>query len=250
MFLDSLVGDAAWMGRYARDRKGAPIPWDKASAVIASKHESDCFQLRSMIAVPFFEKALYELADADVTPARLLALSDEVEARIQGGPGSRPLLTVPHILDDEASCYYHGYVLAEMAVRQTRHYFLGKYGKIVDNPSVGRELAETVWKPGNSEKYLDLVEALTGKPLTGDAWRADLDRGEADLLEKEKSDYTFASTLPSPLFDAGPTKLDMRIRVVDGDAVIADSGNGSSFIEVSRAMEKYIVDRFLQGTEE
>ena len=30
---------------------------------------------------------------------------------------ARPLLSVPHIISDEASCYYHGYVLAEMSVR-------------------------------------------------------------------------------------------------------------------------------------
>ena len=38
----------------------------------------------------------------------------------QGGLSARPLLSVPHLLSDEASCYYHGYVLAEMAVHQTR----------------------------------------------------------------------------------------------------------------------------------
>jgi hypothetical protein len=27
MFLDSLCGDAAWLGRYARDRAGTPVPW-------------------------------------------------------------------------------------------------------------------------------------------------------------------------------------------------------------------------------
>jgi len=26
------------------------------------------------------------------------------------------------------------------------------------------------WQPGNGEAFLDLVEKLTGKPLTGDAW--------------------------------------------------------------------------------
>ena len=54
----------------------------------------------------------------------------------------RPLLAVPHILADESSAYYHGYVLAEMSVHQTRAYFKSKYGTIADNPEVGKQLTE------------------------------------------------------------------------------------------------------------
>lgn len=70
--------------------------------------------------------------------AMLVALADKVEAHMQGGLSARPLLSVPHILADESSCYYHGYVLAEMSVHQTRSHFLAKYGHIVDNPNVGK----------------------------------------------------------------------------------------------------------------
>ena len=34
----------------------------------------------------------YELPEGEVTPARILALADEVEARIEGGPAPRPLM--------------------------------------------------------------------------------------------------------------------------------------------------------------
>ena len=54
----------------------------------------------------------------------------------------RPLLAVPHILADESSAYYHGYVLAEMSVHQTRAYFKSKYGSIADNAEVGKELTD------------------------------------------------------------------------------------------------------------
>jgi hypothetical protein len=59
-----------------------------------------------------------------------------VQAKVQGGLCSRPLLSVPHILADESSCYYHGYVLAEMSVHQTRDHFVEKLGGIVDNQQV------------------------------------------------------------------------------------------------------------------
>ena len=69
MFLDSLVGDAAWRARYAKDRAGTPLPWRVHEADLRAKHPYEVFTLRAMLAVPYFEKALYELPDAGVTPA-------------------------------------------------------------------------------------------------------------------------------------------------------------------------------------
>ena len=45
-------------------------------------------------------------------------------------------MSVPHILADESSAYYHAYVLAEMSVHQTRAHFKRKYGTLVDNDKV------------------------------------------------------------------------------------------------------------------
>jgi hypothetical protein len=112
MFLDSLVGDAAWRAKYARDKGGKPIPFEIIEEEIRSTHPFAVRQLRSMIAVPYFEKALYELPDNEVIPERIQSLADEVEKKIQGGLGPRPLLSVPHIISDEASCYYHAYVVS------------------------------------------------------------------------------------------------------------------------------------------
>ena len=55
-----------------------------------------------MLAVPYFEKALYELPEDKLTAEAILELARETEEKIQGGPASRPLLSVPHILSDEA----------------------------------------------------------------------------------------------------------------------------------------------------
>ena len=90
--------------------------------------------LRAMIAVPYFEKALYETPADELSPEKIAEIADEIEKKIQGGLSARPLLSVPHILSDEASCYYHGYVLAEMAVHQTRAFLKRRDGYIVDNP--------------------------------------------------------------------------------------------------------------------
>ena len=67
------------------------------------------FDLRSMLSVPYFEKALYEMAEEDITVKAIVELADRIEVSVQGGAAARPLLSVPHIMSDEASCYYHGY---------------------------------------------------------------------------------------------------------------------------------------------
>ena len=108
MFLDSLVSDAAWRVRYAKDRSGRVLPWEIHAKEVEATHPYAVFTLRGMLAVPYFEKALYELPDEEVTPVRVQALADEIERQLQGGLASRPLLSVPHIISDEASCYYHG----------------------------------------------------------------------------------------------------------------------------------------------
>ncbi|KAF8067346.1 pam-b [Scenedesmus sp. PABB004] len=226
MFLDSLAGDAAWLGRFAVSREGGVMPWGVVEAMHRDSHPYAVFMVRAMLAVPYFEKALYELPEEGVTPEALQALADEIEVKVQGGLASRPLLSVPHILSDESSAYYHGYVLAEMAVHQTRAHFLGKYGAIVDNPQVGADLAACYWRPGNGAAFLDLVAGLTGRPLGSAAWVARLQMPIEELLAKEREDYD-AAVKAGPRFKPGSeADINMRVRLVDGDEVIADSADG------------------------
>ena len=114
MFLDSLVEDAAWRAKYARDTAGNPIPFEIIEEGIRATQPFEVFQLRAMLAVPYFEKALYELADEDLTSMKIQELADEIEKKVQGGLSPRPLLSVPHIVSDEASCYYHAYVVSSL----------------------------------------------------------------------------------------------------------------------------------------
>ncbi|KAG2489329.1 hypothetical protein HYH03_012161 [Edaphochlamys debaryana] len=226
MFLDALAHDAAWLGRYACSRSGEVMPWHIIEAGLKATQPYDVFALRAMIAVPYFEKALYELPESELTVERLLSLADEVETRVQGGLSPRPLLSVPHPLSDESSCYYHGYVLAEMAVKQTRAHFLSKYGKIVDNDHIGKELTEGYWRPGNGAAFLDLVAQVTGKPLAADDWVHDLQRPLEAVLKEEEADYKAAIAAGPAIKPGQPFDLGMRVRLVHGDELISDSAEG------------------------
>lgn len=232
------------MAKYAISKDGDAIPWDLVADKIKATHPYEVFALRGMIAVPYFEKALYEMAEEDVTAESIKALADKVEKDIQGGLSPRPLLSVPHILSDEASCYYHGYVLAEMGVHQTREFFMKKDGYISDNPKVGPTITEAYWKPGNSEPFLGLVENLTGSPLTGKAWINELKQSVDDVLKEEKTSYDKkrAECADEPSCD--DIDLDMRIRIVDGDKVLADTAEDGSFLATCKKFEDYVQERF------
>jgi oligoendopeptidase F len=123
MFLDSLVGDAEWRAKYALDMDGKPIPFEIIEEEIKATQPFAVRQLRAMLAVPYFEKALYELSEDEVTAERIQSLADEVEKKVQGGLGPRPLLSVPHIISDEASCYYHAYVVSVSRIPRLACYF-------------------------------------------------------------------------------------------------------------------------------
>lgn len=244
MFLDSLVGDADWMAKYAVSREGEVIPWDLIADQIKSTHPYKVFALRAMLAVPYFEKALYEMVEEDVTAESIKALADKVEKDIQGGLSPRPLLSVPHILSDEASCYYHGYVLAEMGVHQTREFFMARDGFISDNPKVGPTITQAYWKPGNSEPFLSLVETLTGAPLTGQSWVNELEQSIQDVLKEEKVKYEAKQAECADDSSPEDIDLDMRIRIVDGDDVLADTAEEGSFLATCKVFEEYVQKRF------
>ncbi|MEW5318707.1 MAG: hypothetical protein WDW38_009905 [Sanguina aurantia] len=248
MYLDSYIDDAAWLGRYACDTSGKAVPFSIISDHVTATQPYSVFALRAMLAVPYLEKALYELEESQLTVDVLLALADRIEMEVQGGLSPRPLLSVPHILSDESSAYYHGYVLAEMSVHQTRAHFKAKYGALADNPAIGKDLTETYWLPGNSEGFLDLVQKLTGEPLSADAWVNKLSRPLAEVLKQEQADYEEAVT-KGPTIKAGePFDIGMRVILVHGDEVIGDSETDGGLAGATTKFKSWVQAKYMSGT--
>jgi hypothetical protein len=170
MFMDSLIGDADWRVRYAADKNGNTMPMELIEQSVRETQSLRSWDVRSMLTVPFAERAIYELEDKDRTPQRVLSELRRIEVSLQGlRAAPRPVLSVPHLLSGESSAYYHAYVLAEMASYQTRAYFLHRDGHLTDNPRIGHDLAAHYWKPGNAVPFEDTVRSLTGRSLTADA---------------------------------------------------------------------------------
>lgn len=221
MFLDSLLGDADWRQRYALDAAGRPMPTDLVERSIRTSQPFAAWSARQMLAVCYGERALYEVPEGELTPERALAELRAVERRLcisaEGSP--RPVLSVPHLLSGDASAYYHGYVLAEMGVHQTRRHFLERDGHLVDNARIGPDLSATYWRPGNSRTTDEFMTAMTGAPLSAADYAGHLTRSvEASIAEAHAA---IARLDEVPAFE-GPVQLDARVRVAHGRETVAE----------------------------
>jgi hypothetical protein len=240
MFCDSLLDDGDWLTRYARNADDAPMPRELVRARIESRQPFLAFDERWLGLVSYFEAPLYAMDDDARTPDVVLQLARDTERRILGVEGPRPVLAVPHLLNQESSASYHGYLLARMAVCQTRAHFLRRFGYLTDNPVIGPLLAEHYWQPGNS-----LDHHTTLRNLTGDEFSA---RDLADTCNQTVdqawavSQSAIDSAASRDDKDIGPAGLDATIRVVHGTEVMAD--NGQSDDAMCSRFERWVAEHY------
>ena len=224
MFCDSLLNDAYWLKRYARNAAGEPMPDELIHARMASTQPMRAFDELSIAVVPYFEAALYAMDDVALTPEAVLALARATEVRVLGVESPRPMLAIPHLLNQESAASYQGYLLAHMAVYQTRAFFQHKYGYLSDNPAIGPALAEHYWGPGNSIDHDATLRRLTGEGFSArylaEACNASVD--EAWAQAQTAMAAAQARGEPAP----GMAALDADIRIVHGGELLADSSAG------------------------
>lgn len=226
MFCDSILGDADWQKRYARNAAGEAMPDELIHAQIEVGQPFRAYMERMILVVPYFERALYRMSDAERTPEAVLALARATECRILGvDVSTRPLLAIPHLLNQESAASYHGYLLANMAVYQTRAYFLRKYGYLCDNPAIGPALAEHYWAPGNGVSHNDTLLALTGEPFNA-RYLADACKQSVEQAWAEAQALMAAAAARGE--PQAPQPLDATIRLVHGAELIADNADGDA----------------------
>ena len=70
-----------------------------------------------------------------------------------------------------APVYYFSYLLGEMFASAIQEALLKEHGSIdLSNPEAGQFLRQKLFGPGNTMPWDALIEHVTGKPLTPDAW--------------------------------------------------------------------------------
>lgn len=223
MFCDSLLNDADWLKQYAINDEGEPIPDSLIQSLINANQPFKAFEERSILVVPYFEWALYSADEDKLSPSFLTNLARETEASVLGLKTSpRPLLAIPHLLSQEAACSYQGYLLAHMAVYQTRDYFKKQFGYLTDNPAIGPLLAEHYWKPGNSLTHRQTIKNLTGEEFNPAYLATHCNLSSDKAWQEAKAEISSLKTRER----SEKKPLNAKIKIVDGDLSIADNHLG------------------------
>jgi oligoendopeptidase F len=239
MFCDSLLTDADWLKQYALNAEGQPVPDDVIKSMIENRQPFKAYGERSILVVPYFERALYQLSDDELTPERVTQLARDMEQEILGLACSpRPLLAIPHLLSDESACSYQGYLLAHMAVYQTRAYFTEKFGYLTDNPQIGPLLAQHYWHNGNSVSHSQSIESLTGEGFNAKYLADACNLSAQEAWEAEQKKIAALSSRSR----ADTASLNASIKVVDGDRVLSD--NTASDDDMCVKFERYIAGNY------
>ncbi|MGN5075429.1 M3 family metallopeptidase [Aeromonas veronii] len=242
MFCDSLLDDADWLKRYARNAAGEAVPDALIKEMIEARQPFRAFNERQIALVAYFERDLYAMDEAERTPEAVLALARQWERKIVGVESPRPLLAIPHLLNQESACAYHGYLLALMAVEQTRAFFLKRDGYLTDNPRIGPDLAAHYWGPGNGMSHDETLRSLTGEGFSAVplAEACNLSADEA----WQQAQACMAAAQQRPMAGEG-SPLDAHIRVVHGAELIAD--NSESETRMLADFEAWITRRYFAG---
>ncbi|WP_429156257.1 M3 family metallopeptidase [Aeromonas veronii] len=242
MFCDSLLDDADWLKRYARNAAGEAIPDALIKEMIEARQPFRAFNERQIALVAYFERDLYAMDEAERTPDAVLALVRQWERKILGVESPRPLLAIPHLLNQESACAYHGYLLALMAVEQTRAYFLKRDGYLTDNPRIGPDLATHYWGPGNGMSHDETLRSLTGEGFSAVPLAEACNLIAAEAWQQAQACMAAAQQRPA----AGEgSPLDAHIRVVHGAELIAD--NSESETRMLADFEAWITRCYFAG---
>lgn len=233
MFCDSFLSDPAWQARHARTLQGERMSDAEIEAGLQAAQPLAAWNVRAMVAVCAGERAIHEIPDAELSSARVLDELRRVERGLlfldEGSP--RPVLSVPHLLSMESSAYYHGYVLAEMAVEQTRAALGARFGTLLDEPRVGATLRETWWRHGNARSFFDFVEDLCGEPLSAKDLARVVSRDAAALSAETRAALDAGRSVPERPCSG---ELDAEIALVHGKETIARGRNAAQLAPAFR----------------
>lgn len=221
MFCDTMYDSVEWRTRYAKNAQGETYPFELYKRKLEKLHVLQPLELHSIAFVANFEREIYETKELTEDIVKNIARKNYRKFYDHDGD-SLWALNIPHIYSWESSASYHGYGLAQLAVYQWREYFHKKYGYIVDNTKVGKEM-EKVWKLGGRKTFPEFVEMATGKKLSTDAFLAEVMPSVTEIL---KTAEIRIAKLKKVKKHTKPVDLNAVIRLVDGKKEIANNKKG------------------------
>jgi len=238
MFNDTVSSSIEWKTRYAQNKEGEPYPFDLFKRKVEKLHPLAPLELMSILFVSNYEREIYETKN--LTPEKVISIAHKASKKYVGYDTPTLLaLNVPHIYGFESSASYHGYGLAELAVHQWREYFFKKYGYIVDNEHVGKEMTR-VWQLGATKTFGEFVKIATGKVLSADAFIRSVTKTLPEVLKTAEERVTRMSNVP---LSTKPVQLNAKIIMVHGKEKIAD--NKKSFEDMAETYKKWLNEKVI-----
>ena len=233
MFMDTISSSIEWRMRYVKNINGKAYPFDIYERKVKVVYSLIPLEMMGVMFVMDFERQIYECKD--LNKDFVINTAKKVNKKyFDRSEDSISVLNVPHIYSWESSAYYHGYGLAEIAVSQWRDYFFKKYGYIVDNSKVGKEMKK-VWKYASLYRSNKLIKIATGKSLDSDSYIKDITRPLDKILSDAKKRISVLSKIP---LNNKKINLNAKISIVNGKEKIAD--NRKSFEDMDMKFKKWV----------
>lgn len=218
MFLDSVLSSIEWKIRYAKNNAGESYPFQLFKNKVEKLNILMPLSMMGIMSVMYFEKDIYETKNLTVEKVKEIAKIN-FDKFFDRSETSLTLLEIPHIYAWESACSYQGYALAELAVSQWRDYFYKKYGHIVDNKKVGKEM-EKVWKLGSSMSFPGFVKMATGKKLSPNSFVKSVTKNVSSTIKTaQKRIHNLEKVKP---FNK-KIELNAKITLVHGKKKVADN---------------------------
>ena len=228
-FLEAMFGSIEWRVRYAKDKNGNSYPFDLFEKKTRKMRMLSPLGLHQIMMTSNFEKRIYETEN--LTKEKTMEIAKEMHRKYTDrSEDSLSPLAIPHIYHSDSSAYYHAYGLAILGLEQWKKYFYEKYGYIVDNPNVGREMME-IWAPGSSKKFGEFIKIATGYDLSPEAFIENANMNIESFLSQARRRLEIMKPIPEY---TKPVRLNANIKIVHGTKTIAD--NSKSFEDMA---EKY-----------
>jgi Zn-dependent oligopeptidase len=225
-FCDTIANSIEWRMRYAKNASGKAYPFELFEKKVRKLQPFQPLSMMGIIFVSEFEKEIYETAN--LTRQKTLKIAKKLDKKyFDLTVGSYHALYIPHIYSWDSSAYYHGYGLSELALHQWREYFYKKYGYIVDNPNIGREMTR-VWRLGSTKTFPEFVKLATGKKLSTEAFIKTVTRSAEETLKTAKERIKRLETIPRY---GKKVDLNAKIKMVHGKKTICT--DAKSFEEMA-----------------
>ncbi len=145
---------------------------DKVSPEVFAKFqksaaEEDSKFVGSSMAIIDFERNMYKNPDQDLKQL-WKDMSVKYKGRSEKDEATNEWATIPHFLSHPA--YYQNYFRASLIKAQLYDALTEKFGNLTENKDTAKYLNEHIFQYGGSKEDDEILEEVTGKPLSADAF--------------------------------------------------------------------------------